>query len=85
MCGVAEYPVTTIERRGLEASHQDSGQRRRLMRSVMQSGTLDCVPATVVQSPFGPLFLSLCVLHVEPCNVFDTRGKPSALRAETYA
>ena len=42
------------------------------------------VPATVVQSPFGPLFPSLCVLHVEPRNVFASRGKSSALRAETH-
>ena len=41
------------------------------------------VPVPVIQSPFGPLLLS-CVLHVEPCNFFDTRGKPSALRAETH-
>ena len=44
----------------------------------MQSGTLDCVPASVAQCPFGPLFLSLCVLHVEPCNGFAARRKPCA-------
>ena len=37
-----------------------------------------------MQSPFGPLFPSLCVLHVEPRNVFASRGKSSALRAETH-
>ena len=75
-------PPFPILSRGLEASHQDSGQRRRL-RSVMQSGTLDCVPATVVQSPFGPLFLSLCVLYVGSGNVFDTKEKPSVVQAAT--
>ena len=35
------------------------------------------VPATVAQSPFGPLFLLLCVPHVKSCNAFDIRGKPS--------
>ena len=48
----------------------------------MQSGTLDCVPASVVQCPLGPLFLSLCVLYVGSGNVFDTKEKPSAVQAE---
>ena len=85
MCAERQiYPVATfpILRRGLEASHQDSGQRRRLMSTVRQSGTLDCVPAMVLQSSFGPLFLSLCLLHVGSGNVFDTEEKPSVAQAE---
>ena len=85
VCGVADYPVTTISSRGWQQGRESATNEDTLVTLVKQLETSSCVPAMVVQSRFGPLFLSLCVLHVEPCNVFDTRGKPSALRAETYA
>ena len=49
---------------------------------VMRIGTPTRVPAD--DTTFLARFLfSLCVLHVGSGNVFDTRGKPSDLPAET--
>ena len=89
VCGVAEYPATIqslfSRQQGWQQGRESATNEDTLVTLVKQLETSSCVPAMVVQSLFGPLFLSLCVLHVEPCNVCDTRGKPSALRAETYS
>ena len=86
VCGVAEYPAT-------KPFSAAGGARGRARLAPTKPFALACdinlgreidVPAPVIQSPFGPLFLSLCVLHVEPCNVFDTREMLSASRAETH-
>ena len=77
--------ITFSHCRGWQQGRESATNEDTLVTLVKQLETSSCVPAMVVQSLFGPLFLSLCVLHVEPCNVFNTRKKPSALRAETYS
>ena len=79
------HTITFSHCRGWQQGRESATNEDTLVTLVKQLEMSSCVPAMVVQSLFGPLFLSLCVLHVEPCNVFDTRGKPSALRAETYS
>ena len=87
MCGATDSPCRHLFR------FSAGGARGRARLAPTKTFALACdinlgreidVPATVVQSPFGPLFPSLCVLHVEPRNVFDTRGKLSDLPAEPY-
>ena len=45
-----------------------------LVTLVKQLETSSCVPAMVVQSLFGPLFLSLCVLHVDSVTFSPLEG-----------
>ena len=82
------HPVATFSdsQQGVPGAEQGWHQRRPLLLPVISisDARVTYVPATVVQSPFGPLFPSLCVIHVEPRNVFDTGGKPSDLPAEPY-
>ena len=64
VCGVAEYPAT-------KPFSAAGGARGRARLAPTKTFALACdinlgrkidVPAPVIQSPFGPLFLSLCVL-----------------------
>ena len=86
VCGVAEYPVTTIGRRGVWHSHPTT--RNEAVGESGKQGLISLVYLHLLsdsESLFGPLVAALFVLLVLSGNVFDTRGKPSALRAETYA
>ena len=38
-----------------------------------------CIKGRLESVYFGPVFLLLCVLHVGPCNAFESGGKASDL------
>ena len=73
MCGVAEYPATTVGhdhyRRGWQQGRESATNEDTLVTLVKQLETSSCVPAMVAQSPFGPLFLLLKVLLVDSVAV----------------
>ena len=84
VCGVAEYPVTTINSRGHSTSLGLCPTKLPVKWDI-QLGQLD-VPASVILKVYlAPLVAALFVLLVLSGNVFVSRVKPSALRAETCA
>ena len=76
MCGVTECPVTNLffVNRGWQQGRESATNEDTLVTLVKQLETSSCVPAMVVQSLFGPLFLSLCVLHVDSVTFSPLEG-----------
>ena len=76
VCGVTECPVTNLffVSRGWQQGRESATNEDTLVTLVKQLETSSCVPAMVVQSPFGPLFLSLCVLHVNSVTFSPLEG-----------
>ena len=90
MWGVAEYPVTTIERRG--AQHLwHTARNEAIAKGGKGVQTWTPVPASVILKVYlAPLVAALFVLLVLSGNVFASRGnrvlrEPSASRAECFA
>ena len=91
MCGVTECPVTNLffVSRGWQQGRESATNEDTLVTLVKQLETSSCVPAMVVQSPFGPLFLSLCVLHVDSVTFSPLEGnrvpcEPKLIILETF-
>ena len=91
MCGVTECPVTNLffVSRGWQQGQESATNEDTLVTLVKQLETSSCVPAMVVQSPFGPLFLSLCVLHVDSVTFSPLEGnrvpcEPKLIILETF-
>ena len=76
VCGVTECPVTNLffVNRGWQQGRESATNEDTLVTLVKQLETSSCVPAMVVQSLFGPLFLSLCVLHVDSVTFSPLEG-----------
>ena len=91
VCGVTECPVTNLffVSRGWQQGRESATNEDTLVTLVKQLETSSCVPAMVVQSPFGPLFLSLCVLHVDSVTFSPLEGnrvpcEPKLIILETF-
>ena len=83
VCGVTEYPVTTISSRRHGSSFSSrANEAVRMSRKGVWTQTP--VPASDSESPFGPLGCGAVCASCLLGNVFVSRVKPSDLPAETH-
>ena len=84
MCGVAEYPATTISHAGGHSTSLGLCPTKLPVKWDIQLGQLDVPASVILKVLLAPLVAALFVLLVLSGNVFASRGKLSASRAEIF-